>query len=1311
LALSTYTVNSLADINPPTGVTTLRQAILAANADTGSSPQHPDIIDFSVSGTISLNAALPAVTGNVSIQGPGASSLTIQGDHLGDAILTLGTGSSAVVSGVTLDGKGTMLMPGSNSGISVGLGATLSVENGVIEDCVANGNGGAIDNEAGKGTVSVTDVQFLDNFAGVLGGAIANIGGSLTVTQSTFNGDFANGSGGGGIYASSSSAGAPAQLTVLDSTFSNDGGAPSGGGIEVSRGVAAVIADCTFTDDSAENGGAIGVARVTNSAILPTTLELSGSTISGNSPIGGGVGGALYVEPDAGDFTATVMVRDTIIAGNTGGDVVGAIDPSSAFNLIGNGTGLTGISNGVNGNLIGTSTAPINPLLGPLQNNGGPTETMALLPGSPAIDHGGSDPVADALMSTDQRGDPRIVVQPLMLEPAGGDGRDIGAYELAAQTTPTVLTVDSLADANPPAGVLTLRQALEAATGSIPLSSLPASQVSAGSPYFFEIQISVTGTIALDSQLPAIANAGVSIQGPGASSLTIQGDHLGDAMLTLGTGSSAVVSGVTLDGAGTMLVPVSDSGITVGLGATLSVENSVIEYCVANGNGGAIDNEAGGGTVSVSDVQFLDDLADGQGGAIANIGGSLTVTQSTFDDNFATSGGGIYSAASPVGGEAELTALNSTFSNEEAVNNGGGIDLSRGVTASITDCTFSANTVGDKGGAICVSVFGTPTPTGLPVTLDLSGSTIFGNNELNAGGGGLYVEPDAGDFTATVVVRDTIVAGNTGGDVSGPVDPSGAFNLIGNGTGLTGISNGVNGNLIGTSTAPINPLLGPLQNNGGPTETMALLPGSPALDAGSGEATSDTDQRGVARGHVIDIGAYQATASQLVVETQSPAGVDVAQSVTVLALDAFGQVAYDNQDAISFTSSDPAAILPGPSPLTQGSVNVQITFKTAGEQSLTATDGQGGFSGTQTNILVNSATTTTSVLASLNPSTYGQAVTFTATVTTGSAFGTPVGIVTFLDGNITLGTATLSGGSASFTTSALAAGTHAITVSYSANGGFSGSTSAVLTETVSQAGTNTNLTVSPTVTAPGRPVTLQAFVAVVTPGGGNPPGTVTFYDGSSALGTAPLGAGVASFTATSLSAGVHHFMAVDSSTANYAGSTSAVVSVLVVPSPVVHSVVINGGAVQRSMVTDLTVTFNEQVTLSSGAVVVDKRGGGAEGLVLSESVVNGESVVNVTFIGSDIIGGSLLDGSYTLVVNAVDVHDQAGEAMAANANDSFWRLFGDARGTGLVNALDYQMLLQSEKSQTNLSIFDYYGTGVLNSADLTEFLLRFATSI
>ena len=122
---------------------------------------------------------------------------------------------------------------------------------------------------------------------------------------------------------------------------------------------------------------------------------------------------------------------------------------------IGDGTGSTGLVNGTNDNQVGTAAAPINPQLGPLADNGGPTRTVAPLPGSPAIDRGGPDPVLTGLgLSTDQRGRARVTSLGFVATPADGDGRDVGAVE----AQPTTLTVNTTSDAaSPPAGTLTGR--------------------------------------------------------------------------------------------------------------------------------------------------------------------------------------------------------------------------------------------------------------------------------------------------------------------------------------------------------------------------------------------------------------------------------------------------------------------------------------------------------------------------------------------------------------------------------------------------------------------------------------------------------------------------------------------------------------------------------------------------------------------------------------------------------------------------------------------------------------------------------------
>jgi hypothetical protein len=127
------------------------------------------------------------------------------------------------------------------------------------------------------------------------------------------------------------------------------------------------------------------------------------------------------------------------------------------------------------------------------------------------------------------------------------------------------------------------------------------------------------------------------------------------------------------------------------------------------------------------------------------------------------------------------------------------------------------------------------------------------------------------------VLHNTLIAGNFRGatgtardDVYGPLNPAGDYNLIGDGSGMTGLSNGVNGNLVGNYAAPLDPLLGPLQDNGGPTQTMALLPGSPAIDAGNNAYATEWDQRGEGfprvvgildpDNPVIDIGAFEVQA-------------------------------------------------------------------------------------------------------------------------------------------------------------------------------------------------------------------------------------------------------------------------------------------------------------------------------------------------------------------------------------------------------------------------------------------------------------------
>src|SRR4029077_20997632 len=133
---------------------------------------------------------------------------------------------------------------------------------------------------------------------------------------------------------------------------------------------------------------------------------------------------------------------------------------------------------------------------------------------------------------------------------------------------------------------------------------------------------------------------------------------------------------------------------------------------------------------------------------------------------------------------------------------------------------------------------------------------------------------------------------------------------------------------------------------------------------------------------------------------------------------------------------------------------------------------------------------TTAVVSSANQSAFGQAVTFTATVS--SPGGTPTGTVTFLDGAISLGAATLSpSGMASLTTASLAVGPHSITASYGGDSNFNASSSSPLSQTVNRAATTVKSISSANPSVFGQGVTFSAVVAPVAPGAGSPSGTVT----------------------------------------------------------------------------------------------------------------------------------------------------------------------------------------------------------------------------
>jgi hypothetical protein len=243
------------------------------------------------------------------------------------------------------------------------------------------------------------------------------------------------------------------------------------------------------------------------------------------------------------------------------------------------------------------------------------------------------------------------------------------------------------------------------------------------------------------------------------------------------------------------------------------------------------------------------------------------------------------------------------------------------------------------------------------------------------------------------------------------------------------------------------------------------------------------------------------------------------------------------------TFMDGAMVL-GTKKVSQGQAVLTIKSLGAGSHTLTAAySGTPNYSGSvspELSQVVNPASTSTTLAVTASPSVFGQKITFTATVkAVAPGAGTPTGSVTFYDGTVILGSQTLTNGKATLAITSLGVGSHSITVAYGGSAGFVSSASPELIQVVDQASTTITLVAKPNPANAGQTVTFTATVKAVAPGAGTPSGSVTFMDGTTVLGSAPLVSGRATLATTTLARGSHTIMAVYSGDASFAASTSA----------------------------------------------------------------------------------------------------------------------------------------------------------------------------
>jgi hypothetical protein len=387
-----------------------------------------------------------------------------------------------------------------------------------------------------------------------------------------------------------------------------------------------------------------------------------------------------------------------------------------------------------------------------------------------------------------------------------------------------------------------------------------------------------------------------------------------------------------------------------GTGATVSVNSSTLATNSAGGNGGVLSISGSGDTVTITGSTLTQNTATGHAGTMYIKGGineNVTISNSTISGNK----GNIYEGGIELySGTSSLTINNTSFANNACTVQGyGGAIANFGGTLTVANTTFAGNSAARAGGSSGAG-------GAIWINMVQAGANIFRSDTFtgNTAGNAVYGTGGAIElYNGPLTLVDCILSGDSaftnGTDLYDRVNVAVVSNtLVGSNKGCAvTVVNGTNGNIVNPAAN-----LGPLQHNGGfstgaptsltPIQTVALLAGSPAIDAGATYVSlAATDERGAGFNRIIngklDIGAF---------EFQPPA-------------------------------------------------------------------------------------TTTTVTSSLNPSNFGQAVTFTATVTPNASGSNAIqGTVAFLDNGTALATVTLSSGMATFTTSTLVGGNHTITAQF-----------------------------------------------------------------------------------------------------------------------------------------------------------------------------------------------------------------------------------------------------------------------------------------
>lgn len=624
------------------------------------------------------------------------------------------------------------------------------------------------------------------------GGTVSISG--LTIQNGRFNGSY----GGGGVDVENGSALALANCTLSSNTAPGYG---YGGGLYIDYGCQAALTGCAVVGNSAGSGGGIyvnGTLTLLNSTVANNTASTAGagvyvdyndggcaltaSTIADNTTVGTsygpGTGGGLEV-----DGGSAASLQGSLVAGNTASgapaDVV--VDfPGTSYGgtLTSDGYNLVGADSGdfvpASTDQVGTPAAPLNAKLDPNGPalNGGVTPTVAVLPGSPALDKvaPGSFP------TTDQRGAHR---------PANADGKaDIGAFEAQASDSITVLT----SSANPalqgqnvtftarvytftgtPTGSIKFATGSQSATVALNgqgIASVTTNALSlglhtitaaySGDPHFRAgVAAPLVEHIEYASKTLSVTDKTDNPNDPGSIRSEVNNAQPGSTIsfpnqsgtITLTGGPLVINNTLTLSGPGasTLALDGNKNGSVVVInGGNVTLSGLTFQNGLAANNGGAIDQEAG--TLTVTNCALLGSTAGYDGGGLYSAG-TATLSGDTVANNTASgSGGGVY-AVNPIT-LTGCTLTGNAANDGQYYAYGGGIYGSAAIT--LSGCTVSKNTATGFGGGVYSND-----------AVTLTASLVQSNTAQGGDGGGVYAE---GTFTASVsALLNNTANGNAGG--------------------------------------------------------------------------------------------------------------------------------------------------------------------------------------------------------------------------------------------------------------------------------------------------------------------------------------------------------------------------------------------------------------------------------------------------------------------------------------------------------------------------------------------------------------------